>query len=660
MSDSESSDDDFGPVPMPEGAKDRSERPARKRKRLANERVFVDALPKVDKYEVSYMHRDLVTHVCVSKATEFLITGSSDGHVKFWKKVHDEIDFVKHYQAHLGAINGMALSPDGKQLVTSSKDKMVKFFDVESFDMSSMIECDYEPTCVQWLPSGHNSKVYSRVVVGDAGCGKLRVYSTTGASVSEGAPVQTLELHRSPVVCLALNGAAGVVLSCDRKGMLEYWSCGTLDFPKHGVHFEMKSATDLYDLAKAKTYATHMSVSPDGALFSVLCGDQQIRVFRYATGKLYRKYDESVVGYETGQVSTGRMDEAAARERIDAEKTHLKAGALVGMQSAFDATGHFLVFPSVCGIKIVNLVSNKVVRTLGQSEKGLRFLGLALYQGTPQVNAQYLLAKKAAEAKEKAGNGGGGGAPAAVTVGDMRDAIKPDPTLFVTAVGTKRFYCFSNRDPGIAADGKPKDEQGGSEGGTGAYGRDILNEMPDDVDLSSSGASRTDKGGRGGGVPETTLPTKAVIRSSHGDIHLKLFPTECPRTVENFTTHAKNGYYNNVIFHRVIKGFMIQTGDPMGTGTGGKSIWGQEFEDEINRNLRHDRPFTLSMANAGPNTNGSQFFITCAATPWLDGKHTVFGRVTKGLDIVTAIENVPTSSKNDKPLTEVRMLSIDC
>ena len=109
-----------------------------------------------------------------------------------------------------------------------------------------------------------------------------------------------------------------------------------------------------------------------------------------------------------------------------------------------------------------------------------------------------------------------------------------------------------------------------------------------------------------------------------------MYPQECPKTVENFTTHAKNGYYSNLIFHRVVKGFMIQTGDPAGDGSGGTSIWGYEFEDEISDKLKHKEPFVLAMANCGKNTNGSQFYITTVPCPWLDGKHTVFGRVTKG------------------------------
>eukprot|EP00624_Nannochloropsis_granulata_P005930 evm.model.NODE_42115_length_10595_cov_24.965267.4 len=143
-----------------------------------------------------------------------------------------------------------------------------------------------------------------------------------------------------------------------------------------------------------------------------------------------------------------------------------------------------------------------------------------------------------------------------------------------------------------------------------------------------------------------------------GDIHLKLFKEECPRTIENFVGLARKGYYDNVLFHRVIKGFMVQTGDPQGDGTGGESIWGGEFEDEFHRNLRHDRPFTVSMANAGPGTNGSQFFITTVPTPWLDGKHTVFGRVVQGMDVVSQLQEVKVDNQ-DKPYADVKIINVD-
>lgn len=150
----------------------------------------------------------------------------------------------------------------------------------------------------------------------------------------------------------------------------------------------------------------------------------------------------------------------------------------------------------------------------------------------------------------------------------------------------------------------------------------------------------------------------AVIKTNMGTIEIELFEKQTPKTVANFVGLAKKGYYNGVIFHRVIDKFMIQGGDPTGTGRGGESIYGARFEDEIVPSLKHDGPGILSMANAGPNTNGSQFFITLVATPWLDGKHTVFGKVISGMDIVSAIGKVQTSKPGDKPLKDVIMENV--
>ena len=132
-------------------------------------------------------------------------------------------------------------------------------------------------------------------------------------------------------------------------------------------------------------------------------------------------------------------------------------------------------------------------------------------------------------------------------------------------------------------------------------------------------------------------PTKnyqATLRTSKGDIVIDLYAKNVPRTVNNFVFLARQGFYDGTIFHRVIADFMAQGGDPTGTGRGGP---GYKFRDEFDPKLRHDKPGVLSMANAGPNTNGSQFFITHVPTPWLDGKHAVFGQVVKGLDVLFAI-----------------------
>ncbi len=181
--------------------------------------------------------------------------------------------------------------------------------------------------------------------------------------------------------------------------------------------------------------------------------------------------------------------------------------------------------------------------------------------------------------------------------------------------------------------------------------------------------------------------TVATMHTNMGDIKIKLFPDKTPKTAENFITHAKNGYYDGLKFHRVIKDFMIQGGDPLGTGIGGESIWGGKFEDEFDTEL-HNLRGALSMANAGPNTNGSQFFIVQAneapanmleqmeeltdsgfprdiieayrelgGTPWLDFRHTVFGQVFDGMEIVDKIAEVET--ENDKPCEDVIITSVD-
>ncbi|WP_404337229.1 peptidylprolyl isomerase [Planococcus rifietoensis] len=180
--------------------------------------------------------------------------------------------------------------------------------------------------------------------------------------------------------------------------------------------------------------------------------------------------------------------------------------------------------------------------------------------------------------------------------------------------------------------------------------------------------------------PGITEETIVDMNTSEGTIRIRLFPEIAPKAVENFLGHAESGYYEGVIFHRVIEDFMLQTGDPTGTGGGGESIYGEPFEDEFSDQLFNFRG-ALSMANAGPGTNGSQFFIVQATeieegsasdypeeitaayeemggTPWLDGMHTVFGQVDEGMDVVDKIAAVEKGDK-DKPLEDIVIESID-
>jgi peptidylprolyl isomerase domain and WD repeat-containing protein 1 len=311
-----------------------------------------------------------------------------------------------------------------------------------------------------------------------------------------------------------------------------------------------------------------MTISPTGELFSIVSQDKVIRIYDFLSGKLKRKYDESIKVYHgKDTIAVGGLDslEMGRREAIERE-LESSAGALSMSNAIFDETGNFLIYASLIGVKIVNLVDNRVVRTVGMGESGgERFLHLALYQGIPKVDKQYLLSK--------------GGESSSNTVEELQVRPIADPTIYATSFKRRRFYCFSRREPDESKDP-----------------RDVFNEMPSEEEkLSSADDTRNLAIGR-----------EAVLHTNLGDIEIHLFGNECPKTVENFCvsvielslflsmtsltlscqTHAKNGYYNGVIFHRVIKGFMIQTGDPRGDGTGGESIWGGEFEDEFVKSLK--------------------------------------------------------------------------
>jgi len=145
-----------------------------------------------------------------------------------------------------------------------------------------------------------------------------------------------------------------------------------------------------------------------------------------------------------------------------------------------------------------------------------------------------------------------------------------------------------------------------------------------------------------------------VIETNLGNIEIALMPDVAPKTCENFLGLVNKHYYDGIIFHRVIKDFMIQGGDPTGTGAGGASLWGKNFEDECKSTVSFNKPGLLAMANRGPNTNGSQFFITTVATPWLNMRHTIFGEVVSGMDIVKKIEGAQT--KQDRPVQEIKIL----
>lgn len=627
-----SDDDDMGPMPMPAGdgsgaAKD-TER-AKRRKTLQYERLYLDQLPSADRYAKSLMHRDTINFVSVTRHTAFLITTSVDGHVKFWKKQASGIEFVKHYRAHVATIVGACTSADGAYFATIAADGTVKVFDVLNYDLINMIELPYTPRACCWVHRRGRADIV--LAVAEENTPNVHFYDGRG----DGTPTHTVShIHREPVHILEYNEPYDCIVSADVGGMLEYWQ-PTEPYGVPPNTFTLKSATDLFEFKKRRTAPTTLTFSPDFAQFvTVSMADRQVRVFSFAKGKLLRQYDESLTAVQEMQqagTTAYALDDMEFGRRLAVERD-LDATYLAGLADAtanasgagtanavFDESGHFVVYPTMLGIKVINLTTNKLSRLLGKDET-VRFLRLALYQGVPDKKVATSIDLAASENPL------------------VQKKQEHDPTLFCSAFKRARFYMFTRSEP----ENDPNSKLSGAD-------RDVLNEKPTREEQAVATAPAETK-------PKQQI-TAATLHTTVGDIHLRLFPDKTPKTVENFVGLAKKGYYDGVIFHRVIKKFMLQTGDPLGDGTGGESLWGREFEDEIVPELRHDKPYTLSMANAGPNTNGSQFFITTVPTPWLDDKHTVFGQATGGLEVIHKIEHTPVR-RGDRPIDPIEIFSI--
>ncbi|PFH61142.1 hypothetical protein XA68_18092 [Ophiocordyceps unilateralis] len=592
-----SSDDDVGPK-LPPAA------PPKKRRVLPYEKLYVEAMPKSAHYSRSLMHKEQLLFVTWTPLTDFLVTASVDGVVKFWKKMAHGIEFVKQFQTHSGDIKSVSVSQDGRSYATAGADGTVTIFDVVTFDLLSVIALGYVPACVCWVH--RKSASIPLLAVSEEASPLIHIYDGRGESQE---PIHSIKsLHRNPVHLMAFNDAFDCVVSADSLGMVEYWRpSGNYDKPENV--FEYKSATNLFDFRKDKSVPSCLSISPNGKnLVTYSFPDRKVRLFDFATAKLHRTYDESLQAIEEMQQASHKVDHVEFGRRLAQEKEIETPLLRYKANVVFDESGHFILYGSMVGVKLLNTYTNQVLKVYGKDEN-FRAVNLALYQGQPQKKGVVSIEMGASKNPL------------------LQESEAQDPILVATGVGKVRFFMFTN-------------EQDVSKST-----RDIQNEKP-----ANLGAKKEVK------VRQKETANAAVLRTTYGDIHIRLFPDAAPKAVENFVTHAKSGYYNNTIFHRVIRKFMIQGGDPFGDGTGGESIWGREFEDEFS-SLKHDKPYTVSMANAGPNTNGSQFFITTEKTPWLDGKHTIFGRATQGFDVINKIENVRTFK--EKPEEDIKIVNID-
>ncbi|KAL8855436.1 MAG: hypothetical protein Q9178_007925 [Gyalolechia marmorata] len=599
-SDDTSSEDDIGPA-LPSSA------PKKKRRKLPYEKLYINALPSCQRYSKSLMHKDQLSFLTITPYTDFLITSSVDGVVKFWKKVAVGIEAVKEFRAHLGEIKSVSVSQDGRSYATAGADKTIKIFDVITFDLLAIIQLEAVPRSICYVHRRGGS--IPLLAVSEEGGHAISIYDGRGETQR---PIHTISsLHRSTVTAMAYNNEHDCAISVDESGMVEYWSPGGA-YKKPNSVWEYKSSTDLFAFKKAKSTPTSVVISPNGASFATFSfPDRQVRIFDFTSAKLLRSYDESIATITDMQqagTSLQKLDDVEFGRRLAVEREIENPALQNKINVIFDESSNFVMYGSIMGVKVINTFTNRVVKVFGKDEP-FRPLNLALYQGQPQKKG-VVTVSMAASANPL-----------------LQEAEERDPMLVTTGSGKVRFYIFTNEEE------------------VSKSTRDVQNEKPKHLNARHQLEAKPTESGNA-----------AIIHTTYGDIHIRLFPEAAPKAVENFVTHSRNGYYNATKFHRIIKKFMIQCGDPLGDGTGGESIWGKEFADEFST-LKHDKPYTVSMANAGPNTNGSQFFITTEKTPWLDNKHTIFGRAVQGLDVVHRIEN--TKVFKEKPEEHIKIVNID-
>ena len=458
------------------------------------------------------MHKDQLSFIDVTPFTDFVITSSVDGVVKFWKKVAQGIEFVKEFKAHKGDIRSTSVSTDGRSFATAGADKTVTIFDTVTFDLLALLTLDAIPQCVCWVHKRGAS--LPLLAVSKENSKSVDIYDGRGENQQ---PIHTVStIHRSPITVMGFNNSYNCVISADENGMVEYWNPSTFEKPENV--FEYKSSTNLFDFKKSKSFPSSITFSPSGEKFATFSfPDRKVRVFDFVSGKLYRTYDESLQTItEMQQAGTAlqKLEEVEFGRRLATERDLENPVIRNRVNVIFDESGHFILYGSILGTKVINTFTNRVVKVFGKDEP-FRSLNLAMYQGAPQKKG-VVTVSMAASANPL-----------------LQEAEERDPILFSTGFGKVRFYMFTNDEDISKAS------------------RDVHNEKPTQAGSRQQAETKQAETG-----------TAAILHTTYGDIHIRLFPEAAPKAVENFVTHSKNGYYNNVIFHRVIKKFMIQVSPP--------------------------------------------------------------------------------------------------
>lgn len=313
---------------------------------------------------------------------------------------------------------------------------------------------------------------------------------------------------------MAYNNQYDCVVSVDEAGMIEYWRPSG-DYEKPDGVFKYKSSTDLFEFKKAKSLPTCITIPPSGSQFATFSfPDRKVRIFDFATAKLYRTYDESlstVSDMQQAGTAQYKLEELEFGRRLAIERELENPTLQNKINAIFDESSNFIIYGSILGTKVINTLTNRVVKVYGKDEP-FRPLNIAIYQGQP-LKKGVVTVSMAASANPL-----------------LEEAEQRDPLLVSTGSGKIRFYMFTNQEDIIKST------------------RDVQNEKPRNANAQHQAIE----------AKPAETGSGAILHTTFGDIHIRLFPEAAPKAVENFVTHSKNGYYNNTIFHRVLRKFMIQ------------------------------------------------------------------------------------------------------
>ena len=593
--------------------------------------VSLNYLPMTNNYSISYLQSDIIDNIYCTNKTDFIFTTSYDGVIQFWKKIPKGIEFVKKFNAHQYRISGTSINREGNLICTCShKDLFIKIFDIINFYLLDYIPLKYYPFLCEFIIA--DPKTINHIIaISEKDKGIIHILD-----INKKKEISIVSIHKDSIITnIKFNYKYNICLSTSNTGLIEYWSKTVsnnnainnnnfifgkdndneiiddiikFDFPKNSIKFKFKSQTDLFKLYNKtkKNPILNLTLSPKNNYFGITDKSRNIYIFNFLTGKIIYKIENNQYNSQLNENQKIEIIEKEIDKNIETQNQP---------NIQFDESENYIYYPTYEGIKLVNIKNKNFIKIIGKKEK-LRYIFICLFQGESLRNKSGIITEKKMLNDENINS----------------DKII-DPLLLCTAYKSNRFYIFSKDEP----DNKIK--------------RDMMNEEIEEIKNKSNINNKNSKN-----KEIIDLPEKAVIDTTKGEIFIKLFINECPKATKNFITLGKRGYYDGLIFHRVIKNFMIQTGDPRGNGTGGESIYGKPFKDEFNENLKHEA-FTVSMANSGPDTNGSQFFITTVPCHWLDNKHTVFGRVYDGTDVVKVIEDTKVD-KHNKPYEDIKIVTI--